>query len=832
MAPDPQHHLLPPYDSDPPTPLNPPRSWNPLGRSSPDQAAYHPTADDDFNDISRDAGLGISHLSGSEESIPAHKRKLSEDSINGPSANTTPGLLNPSPNLHSSQHLLKDGGVKCPTQSNIFHRRFSWVPITILVLAIYATIFAGIYLVIALLKPRWGKHVGGDGGLAPSTANLLSALFAKTIELSYVTVCVAFLGQVLSRRALTQGSQGITISDMSMRAWIMQPGSLIVHWETLRYSGLTFLGAITLTATLVAMLYTTAAEALVSPKLLMGPLEETVVWGKVSTSFGNTDWISAHCKTPVTVAADPVNRNLTCLEIEHVGHAYHNYQQWIQTWADKVAGGNVTSDQLEFRPQPTGSIYDNTTVTGSWIEIDDMTELSSKHGRMVNNITMAMPHGGVLGASIDPRNGIKQPQEASGQGKYNIDASVISPAVNVLCVGMTKEELSPLIYTEWPDSQKFSPTNWSVSPPSDIPRYPSWLNRTVVDDLFEFGEKNGQRPPIFGKYPKPYNTITNTTGYWPANAIYILGAAPSADTNPPYVLCSLRAKQTGVCSTRYEAASSGANLYTNCENSTNPLQYNHRVKDTPEGIWEADWKNIASEWANSVSLGSGITDGQAANARLLMQMLPTYNKDDNTYSLSTSLPSISEALAVMCGSTLILSTQNAPFVPYWNYSKDRVLDEPVYQSFPSMLQAVGYASGGTERWQGVFYPILVFAFITSGIVLVFMIVEVRGKQITDFTEPQNLFALAVNSPATSRLQGACGGGPVGKQLNERWFVGMEEDDEHYYIRAKAEEHLPSTPYLGHGQEIEMQSVPIKPVSPAVDEFRRVSKRGSFLAKFY
>lgn len=47
-----------------------------------------------------------------------------------------------------------------------------------------------------------------------------------------------------------------------MRAWIMQPGSMIVHWETLRYSALTFLGAIALVATFVAMLYTTAAEAL------------------------------------------------------------------------------------------------------------------------------------------------------------------------------------------------------------------------------------------------------------------------------------------------------------------------------------------------------------------------------------------------------------------------------------------------------------------------------------------------------------------------------------------------------------------------------------------
>ena len=98
--------------------------------------------------------------------------------------------------------------------------------------------------------------------MAPSTASLLSALFAKTIELSFVTVFVAFLGQVLSRRAIAKNSVGVTIADMSMRAWVMQPGTLITHWEAVKYAGFTTLGAIALIATLMAMLYTTAADAL------------------------------------------------------------------------------------------------------------------------------------------------------------------------------------------------------------------------------------------------------------------------------------------------------------------------------------------------------------------------------------------------------------------------------------------------------------------------------------------------------------------------------------------------------------------------------------------
>ena len=566
----------------------------------------------------------------------------------------------------------------------------------------------------------------------------------------------------------------------------------------------------------------------VAPKLSPGPTQPKILQGKVTASFANPDYIASNCETPVTVAMDPDYRNTTCLQIKHVGQAYHNYQQWITHWAKLVRRNNETSSQLQKRPNPTGSIWDNTTVTGSWIEIQNMTSLSINHKRMIDNITMAMPHGGIPAAAMDQKNDIKQPKDTSGEGKYNIEASVPSPAINVLCAGMSKEELEPLVYTSWPGGSKFNPTNWSTSPPSDIPRSPSWLNRTVVDDIFLFGPKYGQRPPVFGKFPKPYNTILNTTGLWPANAIYLLGASPP-NQSTPYVLCSLRAKQTGHCSTTYSAESSGAFLSSKCEDSSNDLQYNHR-REFAEGFWDADWKNIASEWANALSLNAGISDGEASNARLLMQMIP--NKTDDSFALNPSMPSIAEGLAVMAGSTLILSTQNAPFYPFWNYTANP-LEPAEYQFFNGTLQAVGYASGGTEKWQGVFFVILVFAFLTSFVCLVFMIVEARGRQITDFTEPQNLFALAVNSPQSARLEGACGSGPLGRQLKERWFIGMEENDEHYYIRTKVEERVPLLrAEAKDGVEIEPMVEDRGMVSPMVDEFRKVSKRQSFLAKFY
>ncbi|KAL3459644.1 hypothetical protein BJX64DRAFT_199903 [Aspergillus heterothallicus] len=781
-------------------------------------------------------GLGISQRSPPFPNPPgSHSRTVSYDDT--ATLGRSPSNRASSRFAGSETALLSEHSppLKCPTTKTIVHRRLGWVPVTILVLGIYSTIVSGLYLVVAFLKPRYGKTVGADGKVAPSTASLLSTLFAKTVELAYVTVCVAFLGQVLTRRAITKGSRGISIADMSMRTWIMQPGSMIVHWESLRYSGWTILGAITLTATIVAMLYTTAAEALVTPKLRMGPFEDRMLVGNVYTSFANTAYLADNCETPVALNSDPEYRNLTCLDMQHAGQAYHNYQAFLHAWTLATEGTRASSTELASRPRPTGSVYDNTTVTGSWIERYNMTALSKKYNRIVHNVTAAMPHGGIIAAANHPANSITQPKDRSGEGYYELAASVPSPAVNVLCVGMNETELEPIVYDKWPNTDgKFDPVTWTTNVPDNVPSFDNWHNRTVVDDIFGFGpDYPGMYAPIFGKLPEPHNTILNVTGPYLPGAIYLLGAAPP-DVEPKYVLCSLRAKQSPACFTQYKATASGSELSTRCEEG-NQLQYNVRNPDTPAVIWQPDWKSIASEWAFTLSLNAGITDGLSTNARLLMQFLP------KTPYLSPDLPSVSEALAVLAGNTLLMSTANAPFVHFWNYTvPENILPEPVTQSFNATLRSVEYASGGTQRWQGIFYPILIFAFITSALCLAFMLLEVRGKQITDFTEPQNLFALAMNSPSTTRLQGACGSGPEGRQLKERWYVAMEEQDEHYYIQPKAEETTPrvSIHRAQSLDDIEMEEqepTPLKTAatnSPAMDEYRRLSSRKSWVSRTF
>ena len=172
-------------------------------------------------------------------------------------------------------------------------------------------------------------------------------------------------------------------------------------------------------------------------------------------------------------------------------------------------------------------------------------------GRVIDNVTMAMPHAGVFAAARLQTNNIMQPENLAGVGEYRVKASVISPAVNVLCVNMNEEELSPLIYVTWPNAN-FS--TGAQSPGQRLP-YPQnqwydeaqpkpgnkFLNNTVVDDIFEWGEFYGYQPPTFPMFPLEYNSLLNASfyGWGSTDSIYVLFKAPNTITKD-YTMCKLR----------------------------------------------------------------------------------------------------------------------------------------------------------------------------------------------------------------------------------------------------------------------------------------------------
>jgi hypothetical protein len=100
------------------------------------------------------------------------------------------------------------------------------------------------------------------------------------------------------------------------------------------------------------------------------------------------------------------------------------------------------------------------------------------------------------------------------------------------------------------------------------------------------------------------------------------------------------------------------------------------------------------------------------------------------------------------------------------------MDNYQTQYFNASLQAQQYASGGIEDATArAWVVVLLLVFLLNVLVLFYFIFH-RGL-VTDFSEPPNLFALAVNSPPSHVLAGSCGGGPEGKQYMVNWFVNHE-----------------------------------------------------------
>ena len=441
--------------------------------------------------------------------------------------------------------------------------------------------------------------------------------------------------------------------------------------------------------------------------------------------------------------------------------------QYLAAWSETRDTTNRSSD-LRLRPKPVGMLYDNTTVQGSWINVQNSSGLSREHERTIINVTAAYPHSGVFTAARDPINNILQPQDLSGFGGYNIGASVPSPAVNIMCASVTKDELAPLVYTQWPNATH-KPLNASEWPTKHgVPAYPSYVNQTSVDDLFEFGQKYNRIPPVFSRFPAAYNTVLNHSG-WYADALYMLSASPRSD----YMLCSVSASQTAKCSTYYNASMSGGSMFTTCEDGDDDLRYNTTWPTATEGVRSKDWVNVATQLYLAMSLNSGITDGQSANARILTQLIPETN------TLNSSKPSIAEALAVLSGCSLLISSLNTPFVQFWNYTTAiaPTPQEPQYQSFPATFAYSDYASGPNKAWHNVFYVVLFVVFAMNVLCLLFFTIE--GGLVTDFAEPQNLFALAINSPQSQRTLGACGGGPTREHFEVKWRIKAEND--HVFI---------------------------------------------------
>ncbi|KAJ3526448.1 hypothetical protein NM208_g11182 [Fusarium decemcellulare] len=679
----------------------------------------------------------------------------------------------------------------CSSNKDIHQRRTSWLSITIYVLSLYSTVMSGIWLVTAILQPRWGHGISSKHGLLPSTATTVAALLAKTIEMSFVTVFVSCLGQVLTRRAFIRKAQGMTLAEMTMRNWVIQPGSLITHFETLPSSSMTILGMLSLTATFAAAFYTTASDAMVSPKLKSGSWETKELSGYVRASYANAQYVSHDCPYLFDIKKEDIHAAESCMNVQFSGQSYRNLLNFMNMWTNINQNGTDIVGELSGRPTGTTLLYDNTTMFSSWIETQygNVTAQYEETGRIINNVTLALPHPGVYGAATLPKNGILQPDDLAGVGEYAVRAGVVSPSVNVMCVDMDKKDLAPLVYTEWPNAlvndtdvpgQKKGWAGWEGEVPQPLGKggKAEYLNRTEVDDIFQWGPKYSRRPPVFQLYPYDYNLLSNAT-VTDSDSIYMLGKTAG---NKNYTLCQLRSWVSPNCSTMFNiSGTAGATLKPHCEDDQDEDAY--RRSFPPDQGWSPpslDWKWLADQWRLSMDLNGGAVNNNASNARILTQLALHEPK------LSSSLPSMAEAVAVYSSSLIMISAIDTPFRHYWDYDAPNNFIEngPGFlQAFNASLVTQQYTSGHTNAWQNIFYVVLVLVFAINLFCLFYFIM--RSGLVTDFTEPQNMFSLAVNSPPSYGLNGSCGGGPEKRHLVVPWKVAYAPSANHYFFQDTA-----------------------------------------------
>jgi len=127
----------------------------------------------------------------------------------------------------------------------------------------------------------------------------------------------------------------------------------------------------------------------------------------VSSKFANPVYLGSKCPTPIQ---GDEHGGTTCLQIEHASQGYHNYEKYITEWSKLADSGHGVSEQKK-RPPGFALLNENITVTAEWINVIDMAETSKRFGgRVINNVSLAMPHSGVWKAARDKRNGILQPE--------------------------------------------------------------------------------------------------------------------------------------------------------------------------------------------------------------------------------------------------------------------------------------------------------------------------------------------------------------------------------------------------------------------------------------
>lgn len=180
------------------------------------------------------------------------------------------------------------------------------------------------------------------------------------------------------------------------------------------------------------------------------------------------------------------------------------------------------------------------------------------------------------------------------------------------------------------------------------------------------------------------------------------------------------------------------------------------------------------------------TNGVAATLEEVRCILPwqALRETGSRYKHANSEPIAVSRYKMSRCCTLLQSTLDAPFIHYFNYTPEQAPDSIITSpgapvKFNASVSAQQYASGGTSRYQKPFFIVLFGVFGLNVMALLYF--GTHKTWYVDFSEPPNLFSLAVNSPPSEAFSGCCGTGPSGKDYGVSWT--LEQDQGHVFVHS-------------------------------------------------
>jgi hypothetical protein len=131
--------------------------------------------------------------------------------------------------------------------------------------------------------------------------------------------------------------------------------------------------------------------------------------GIVKTSFANESYLERNYKSSLGSAPSGVqDRSFNTLVYSSQGSGC--WSIYLTAWGNNTNSSQEKISQLQ-RPAPwTTDRSTQGQINSSWVQSIDMQGTSKKFaGRVVNNVTLAIPHPGILKAARLRENSIAQP---------------------------------------------------------------------------------------------------------------------------------------------------------------------------------------------------------------------------------------------------------------------------------------------------------------------------------------------------------------------------------------------------------------------------------------